>query len=338
MLQLKNDTGLQATINAFPNTEGIDSLYVGIKASFKLAAAPKFIEEQIPFVLADEFVGEPGESSIAQPSEAHLCKPSSDIILTGHACAPGCKQVRMLDAQLSVGNKSMVVRVIGDRMWDLGQMSSPLPFETMPLTYERAYGGVVIDPETGSVVSACEQNPVGTGHTRGMGRNDTNGIRLPNLEDPQNLISSLSSQPEPVCFASTAPSWQPRLGYAGTYDEQWQSNRAPYLPTDFDLRFFNMAHPRMIYPTYLQGGEPVRLANLHEDGPIAFPLPVLQPSASVLISGSAFPLTPNLETLSIDTENGTFSMIWRTEIACDKKLLKVEQVDIQCDGMEPYRV
>ena len=338
MLQLKNDTGLQAIINAFPNTDGVDSLYVGVKASFTLAAAPKFLEEQIPFVLADEFVGEPGESSIAQPSEAHLCKPSSDIILTGQACAPGRKQVRMLDAQLSVGNSTLVVRVIGDRMWDLGQMSSPLPFETMPLTYERAYGGVVVDPETGNVVSACEQNPVGTGHTRGMGRNDTNGIRLPNLEDPQDLISSLSSQPEPVCFACTAPSWQPRLGYAGTYDEQWQSHRAPYLPTDFDLRFFNMAHPRMIYPAYLQGGEPVRLGNLHEDGPITFSLPVLQPSASVMISGSAVPLTPNLETLSIDTENGTFSMIWRAEIACDKKLLKVEEVDIQCDGMETYRV
>ena len=338
MLQLKNNTGLQAIINAFPNTDGVDSLYVGIKASFELAATPVLLEEQKPFVLADEFEGEPGESSITQPSEAHLCKPSSDIILTGQACAPGRKQVRMLDAHLSVGSKAMTVRVIGDRMWDQGQMSSPLPFEVMPLTYERAYGGVVVDPETGNVVSACEQNPVGTGHTRGLGRNKTNGIRLPNLEDPQNLISSLNSQPEPVCFACTAPSWQPRIGYAGTYDEQWQTTRAPYLPADFDSRFFNMAHPRMIYPAYLQGGEPVRLANLHKDGPIAFSLPVLQPSTSVLISGSAVPLTPNLETLSIDTENATFSMIWRTETACDKKLLKVEQVEIQCAGMEPYRV
>lgn len=338
MLQLKNETGLQAIINAFANTEGVDSLYIGIKASFTLCAAPKLTEEQAPFVLADEFAGEPGESSITQPCEAHLCKPSSDIILTGHACAPGRKQVRMLDAQLSVGNRAMVVRVIGDRVWDSGQISSPNPFESMPLTYERAYGGVVVDPDKSGVISACEQNPVGTGHTKGMGRRDVNGTSLPNLEDPQNLITSLGSQPEPMSFACTAPSWQPRLKHAGTYDDHWQRNRAPYLPTDFDLRFFNMAHPRMVYPTYLKGGEPVQMVNLHDEGSIAFSLPVLQPSASVQISGNALPLSPNFETLSIDAERSTFSMIWRTEIACDKKLLKVEQVDIQCEGMEPYRV
>lgn len=336
MLQLKNDTGLQAMINAFPNTDGVDSLYVGIKASFTLSANPMLLDEQLPFVLADEFVGEPGQSSVAKPSEAHLCKPSSDIILTGHACAQGRRQVQALDAQLSVGSCGLAVRVIGDRVWDAGQISSPLAFESMPLTYERAYGGVVVDPDSGEVVSACERNPVGTGHTKGKRSDDINGTRLPNLEDPQNLISSVSSQPEPVNFASTAASWQPRVGFVGTYDEQWQSNRAPYLPVDFDSRFFNIAHPRLIYPNYLQGGEPVQLVNLHEHGPVAFAVPVLRPTASVQISGEVTSLTPNLETVSIDTEQSHFSIIWRTEITCDKTLLKVEQVEIHCEGLEFY--
>ena len=336
MLQLKNDTGLQAIINVFPNTDGIDSLYIGVKATFSLNANPQLLQEQPPFCLADEYVAEPGQSSLAQASEAHLCKPSTDIVLTGHACAPGHRQSSMLDSQLSVGNKVLVVRVIGDRIWDGGQISAPLPFEFMPLTYERAYGGVVTNLDTAEVVASCEKNPVGTGITVGKSRSEINGTHLPNLEDPQNLITSVGMQPEPMGFGSIAPSWQPRLGYAGTYDEQWQANRAPYLPVDFDARFFNLAHPRLIYSAFLQGGEPVQLLNLHHDGPVAFSVPSLRFSTDVRINGNQVPLKPNLETFSINTELGQFSLIWRAEIACDKQVLKVEQVDIHCDGLGGY--
>ena len=42
----------------------------------------------------------------------------------------------------------------------------------------------------------------------------------------------------PAGFGPIPPHWQPRLRYAGTYDEAWQRDRYPLYPTDLDDRFF----------------------------------------------------------------------------------------------------
>src|SRR5690625_5122099 len=102
------------------------------------------------------------------------------------------------------------------------------------------------------------------------------GQLLPNLEDPANLIQSVDDCPEPACFGFRAPNWQPRAGFAGTYDQHWQERRAPYLPDDYNSRFCNAAHPDLIYPGYLQGGEPVEITNMHPEGKLKFTLPYLK--------------------------------------------------------------
>ena len=40
-----------------------------------------------------------------------------------------------------------------------------------------------------------------------------------------------------------APHWLPRRAWAGTYDDAWRISRAPYLPADFDARFFQLYSP-----------------------------------------------------------------------------------------------
>ncbi|MHC4654273.1 MAG: DUF2169 family type VI secretion system accessory protein, partial [Planctomycetota bacterium] len=64
MLQLKNNTPLEAKILLMPDPDGIDSLYTIIKATFILGEKISPIEEQIPIVEEDQYLDEPGQSSL----------------------------------------------------------------------------------------------------------------------------------------------------------------------------------------------------------------------------------------------------------------------------------
>jgi hypothetical protein len=71
-----------------------------------------------------------------------------------------------------------------------------------------------------------------------------------------------------------------RQQYAGTYDEAWKQHRHPQLPKDFDYRFYQTAHPKLIYPGHLRGDEMVQIVNMTPGGGRrVFFLPEIQPYA-----------------------------------------------------------
>jgi hypothetical protein len=129
------------------------------------------------------------------------------------------------------------------------------------------------------------KNPVGRGFVGQKHTTELNGFPLPNLECPDNLIRDYRDRPAPACFAPIAPNWQPRAGFAGTYDDIWQQTRAPYLPDDYNPRFMNVAPPDLIYPGYLQGGEAVRIIGMHPAGDLGCSLPYVNLSNKVLVAG-----------------------------------------------------
>ncbi|MDX2505189.1 MAG: DUF2169 domain-containing protein [Gammaproteobacteria bacterium] len=326
MLQIQNSTPFATSMNLFPNEQAIDTLYVLIRATFNIGQQWTLADKQVPPVVADEYWTEPGESSIKYGSDSHTGKPSSDIIMLGHAYAPNNQEVRQLDVGLSVGQVHKTVRVFGDRQWHNGRIIQPNPFKTMPMIYERAYGGEhIVD---GVSVAVEDRNPVGQGFLGQRKIEDMNGMPLPNLEDPNNLITSISQQPTPACFAVSAPHWRPRSGYAGTYDDVWQTQRAPYLPEDFDKRFFNMAHPDLIYPGFLKGGEAVEITNMHPRGTLKFALPHVKLYTIVSMAEHVVQPQLNLETVIIEPNELKLSMVWRATVLCDKKALKINSIKI----------
>lgn len=338
MLQLKNSSPFAASMTLFPNEKGIDHLYVIIKGTFVLQDGIGIAEQQLPISMADEYWGEPGKSSLKLASECHLTKPRTDILMTGNACAPDKRPVRALDVMLRVANKAKTARVVGDRYWDSGLMglapSDPLPFESMPLVYERAYGGFHdVNGDQQKVLSEA-RNPVGRGFKGKRGKNDFKGAALPNIEDPRQMISSPGDEVLPVCFGPVASSWAPRRLYAGTYDEAWQKKQAPYLPADFDTRFFNTAHPDLICDGFLQGGEPVCISNMSERGPLQFNLPICELSLKIRVAGKTETPGLNLETVLFEPNQGRISMTWRAALACDKKALKIEQIEVGLKQLE----
>ncbi|ABF87496.1 conserved hypothetical protein [Myxococcus xanthus DK 1622] len=337
MLQVRNETPFSPSMFMFPDVRGMDTLYVVVKATFTFRKGRLFIaENQQPVVMADTFRGEPGQSSIRAASEAHLLKPGTDVLLEGEAHAPRGKPVASCPVLVRVGPVKQVIQVFGDRKWRGGVLSpgisSPEPFVKMPLVWERAYGGV--HEVTKERVLGKASNPVGQGFCGKRGGSEMVGRALPNLEDPRQLIRSISDDPVPMGVGPVAPSWEPRKSYAGTYDEAWRTRRAPYLPLDFQAEFFQVAPAGMCARERLKGGEPVELINVSLEGVQRYTLPRCGLSVTVKIAG-LFERPPlHLETVGLEPGSGRVCMTWRGAVGCDKRALKVEEARFQLLSLE----
>jgi hypothetical protein len=324
MLQLDNQTPFYAVLSVLPNRDAIDTLYVILKATLVLRPKLTLANEQLPVTLADEYYGDPTDSSLKAVSEVHVGKPGTDVLLIGRAWAPKGQVVRESLVRVTAAERQKSIRVSGDRVWQPdGTPSSPEPYEAMPLVWERAFGGVhALEDRT----LAEERNPIGVGFTGQRSAQELTGQPVPNLEDPAAPLVRQGQNPTPVCFAPSAPQWLPRRRFAGTYDESWQRQRAPYLPADFDARFLQCAAPELAFDRYLSGGEPIEVSGATPDAPIAFRLPAANLKLDVKVAGSIEHPPAHLETLLIEPDENRICLTWRAALPCDRKVLKVEKV------------
>ncbi len=332
MLQLSNTTPFITDIGIFPDKEGIDSVVAVIKATFDILPDRICVSKnQLPVIKADEYWGEPGKSSLKYASEITLPKPFTDIVMISHAYSSGKNPVYV---SLMVGHYAKTVIVFGERYWNaalgIHSISDPRPFIKIPLIYENAFGGTDIYRSDANRMDYESKNPVGCGFKSKKGRKEIDGLRLPNIEDPQNLINSWRDRPVPAGFGYIAPSWESRIRFTGTYDLAWQKNRAPYLPKDFDYRFFNCAQPDLITREHLKGGEKIVIKNATPDETVAYRLPKIRFEFFFIIDGKLILREPDLDTLILEPDHNRFSVIWRTCQPCDKKILKIQTIGIQC--------
>jgi hypothetical protein len=323
VLQLDNQTPFKSTIALLPDRFGIDTLYVIVKATVTLRPSLALAEVQVPLTMADEYYGEPTETSLRAVSDMHIGKSGTDVLLVGSAWAPNKRPIARMQVGMKVAERQKLILVTGDRVWQDGVPSSPQPFESIPLVWERAFGGV---HRQGEKVLAEERNPVGCGFSGGRSGGDMQGLRVPNLEDPAAPLQQIGQASPPACLAPIAPSWLPRRAFAGTYDDRWQRTRAPYLPDDFDPRFFQCAAPEFAFDRYLQAGEHVQIVGALPDGPIAFTVPESHLSIAVTIEGTMHRPPANLETLSIEPDENRACFIWRAAVPCDRRALKVQTI------------
>jgi hypothetical protein len=268
--------GAEGGLTIATDPSGSPVLVVVVKATYTVLGdgRVRLAGVQIPPTAADVSLGEPGRSSIVQETDFATWKPKTDLLLSGHAYAPGGRPTEVVDAQMSVGPLTKTVRVFGDRIWKPGlvlgyEISSPARFTRMPLVYERAFGGVDTTEEDDPRTEL--RNPVGRGFHR-LNAGNIEGSLLPNLENPKELIRNPYETPEPAGFGPLGRAWMPRVTYAGTYDDAWKEKRFPFLPEDFSDRYFQSAPADQIVGP-LKGGEKVTLRNLTPDGVLEFALP-----------------------------------------------------------------
>lgn len=339
MLQLKNNTPFKPGMAIFPDKNGIDTFYAVIKATFTLGDKQiRIAENQVSPVLADEYWDKPEESSLRYASDMHLGKLSTDVVLNGQAWAPEGKLVRQLDTAVVVAERQKVVRVYGDRWFVKGflglTMTAPEPFDAVAIVYERAFGGTHIIDEDKGKIKGENRNPIGIGFKGNHSASEMEGQPVPNLEDPSHPFRGLTNSCVPACYGFIAPNWMPRLQYAGTYDDAWQKKRMPYLPDDFDMRFFNAASPELTFDRYLEGGEPVELINVSPQGPIEFTLPICRFNVGVQIRGKREKLAMNCETILFEPDENRFCMTWRGAFPCDKETLGIDLVTFAVDMLK----
>lgn len=316
---VENQTPFAFEFMGLADEEGRPLLLLVVKATYALGnKGLELAEQQVPVSWGGVPWGEPGESSYRYEPECAFIKPATDVVLIGHAHAQQQGATEVLVA-LQVGPLKKVVRVMGERTWfrSLGRvsMTKPLPFERIPLTWERAFGGWDRSDAHPQRHSFEPRNPVGRGF-RASPRSFEEGLLLPNLEDPEHPLREFGQQVPPVGFGFTSPHWQPRAALAGTYDDNWSRTRKPLLPRDFDRRFFNAAPPGLVAPSYLRGNEPVTLLNASPEGRLAFSLPGQPPPAVTVQLADTEDVKPamHLDTVILEADSRQILLLWRGHV------------------------
>ncbi len=325
MLQLNNATPFSADVTVFADANGVDTLYTVVKGSFTYDGTLTLASEQAPISKGDEYLGDTKNSSLITASDYHIGKIASDIIVQGSAITPDHEPYEQLDVTVQVGIVSKSVRVFGDRDWQAGTITVPVPFTNMPITYERAYGA------NGAVWMQndhppANKNPAGVGYIP-KGR-EANGISLPNIEEINNLITAPEDNPAPAGLSYIAPHWAPRRYLAGTYDKNWQKSRAPYLPKDFDPKFFNNASSGLTYDGFLQGGEQIWVEGMHQRGSWQAAVPSVELQVKVKFGTQTDTARFNLETLVLEPNTKNITVVWRSALPVSKKALSVESINV----------
>ncbi len=339
MLEVRNRTPFAVELAPLRDKEGADHAVVVIKGTFRWDDAGAVVpaEEQLPVLHADAFHGEPGVSSLRYAADVCPLKPGTDVALVGQAHAPG-RGARQVDVGLRVGPVTLALRVFGDRQWTRSvgswRISAPAAFQTMPLVYERAYGGVDTTHEDTTKHEGEPRNPVGTGFCAHGSAERLEGLRLPNLEAIATPIDHWKDRPAPVGFGFIGRDWQPRHHYAGTYDARWEKERAPLLPLDFDARFHSAANPSLVCEGYLVGGEPVRALNMTPGGNLAFALPRYALTVEARLQGKPVQPRAVLDTVVIEPDEQRLLLTWRAVIPCTRKFLYLERVTVRAEARD----
>ena len=338
-MEVINATRMPVACNMGLTVDGGELLVIVIKGTFVIPpnGSPVLLADvQLPHVMADVFAGEPGFSAPLWEAEFAPWKQQCDISVIGHAHAREGMQVTDMLTRVRVGSLEKSVRVVGDRtwQWSLGKIttSAPRAFSQMALSYDGAFGGADrrhSDPARHGVFLA---NPVGRGWHRHLRRDWVDGEPLPNLEAPDDPVRSPDGHHRPMSFGVMGRNWAPRLGFAGTYDDRWLAECFPFLPSDFDGRFYqSVAADQQLDVPFAPLD--VELTGFFADGPRHFTIPHFDAPVHVIPRrGSREDLIAKLDTVVFEPDDSRFTLCWRATRPIAKSIHEIGQVVIGRKG------
>lgn len=193
---------------------------VVVKASFSAMTSPmRPAASPEPYRVADAHHRNQPMARVVAASDRAPRKPRVDVTALGHACTKGGlprpeARVRLSLVQGGATVIDKALRIVGART---AADAEPVPFVRMPITYERAFGGI-----------GTPENPIGCGEDE---EDDFPNVLHP--DDPE----------KPVGYGPIASAWpirKKRLGAASPRDVE---SALISLPDDFDLSFFQSAPP-----------------------------------------------------------------------------------------------
>lgn len=279
------------------------------------------LAKQPPIAVTDAVRGEPRDSSITTPNALATYKPNTDITVDAVAYAPGGVEHTQWPVHARVGDKSVDLMIRGPHEWTHGAdgwtCSEPRPTTSVPVIYEKAFGGSfdleerIEDP----------RNPLGTGFLP-PGAPTDQPVPAPQIVAADEPPHEAGEQYPPRGLGAIAPDFAPRRDLIGTTDEAWLENVWPRPPQDFDYASYQHAHPDLVYDGYLRGDEPVELRGLlpgGEDLITTLPGFALR-GRMALVNGTQRPLPMALDTVHFsmtgaERHEHRIYLVWRALVS-----------------------
>lgn len=332
MLQLRNETPFSADRAILLDGRGSQIWVVVIKATYRLdeKGTPQPHEEQEPVAVAPVWSGKPGSSTLRREAELVVDHPGTDVTFNASAHAPRGRKADHVGVGVRVGHLQRLLRVFGERVWYKGvtgglTSTAPIPFEQMPITWERAYGGTVGDPAS-RAFAAETRNPVGRGFATSA--SDLVERPLPNVEDVLHPIRSWRDRPAPAGLSAIAPDWSPRRERGGTYDAEWRRTRLPLWPSDYDPRFHLSAPPELVSDRPLRGGELVSTTGLVPEGQLTFHLPREYFVVETWLDGRRLRQPVRLERVIVEPDDRRLVLVWGSRLDLGARAREVRETAI----------
>jgi hypothetical protein len=346
-MELINATRMVAGYNMGLEPSGRELLVVVIKGTFRLphpgepAGHFALADVQLPLVMADTYTGAPGYSAPVYEVDFAPRKPRCDILLLGSAYAPNGRPTTRVEAGLRVGNWSKALAVVGPRHWECGVASAtaspPGVFIRQAISYDVAFGGTDLLHEDASQHAAFMANPAGRGFHKHIKADWVEGRPLPATEEIGERVRDPGGYYRPMAFGPVGRGWEPRSGFAGTYDDEWLDKHFPFLPPDFDERYYQAAPTDQQVPLdhFKNGAVEVLLANLTPEGLTRFTIPHLVAPVNVFPKqGEREDYAATLDTVVMEPDAQRFSLTWRLARPLKQSMHEIAQVLVGKKGKE----
>ncbi|MGC4061921.1 MAG: DUF2169 domain-containing protein [Aquabacterium sp.] len=340
-MDMINATRMVAGFNMGLEPSGRELLVVVIKGTFVLPAPGQQVslhEVQQPLIMADTFAGEPGFSAPIQEIDYAPRKHQCDVLLTGSAHAPGGQPTTRMQVRLAVGGMDKVCDVVGPRLWEAGvtgiRPSAPQPFVKLPVSYDVAYGGVDHESPDTSEHGAFMRNPAGKGYRLQLKNDWVDGKPLPFTEAPGEPVTWPTGDYRPMAFGPLGRGWSQRACFGGTYDAQWRDEVFPFLPADFDERYYQAAPQDQQIPIPT-GPLPVTLAGFTPDGLRQFTLPYFEAPVHIFPKkGPPEDHIARLDTIVFEPDEERFTMTWRVTRPLKHGMHEIAQIVVGKKGRD----
>jgi hypothetical protein len=318
------------------NAEGQRSAVVAVKRTYVLPEHDgdrmRLARTQLPLLVADAVDDPTAPLAASIESDFAPAKSRCDVIVVGHVQPPAGTAPTTMQVAVQVGAMQKAVRVVGNRRWERRitggvAASEPETIGRIPLTYAYAFGGMHTLDADGTAMDVYAPNPAGRGYAGPRARSHVVGLPLPNLEAPDAAVTRPDGRWVPSAFGPVPRIAASRAALAGTYDAGWRDERFPEIPADFDPRFWQSAPvDQQIDPP--RGGEAVVLEQLHpERARIECRLPRLEMPMLVLKRGNrTMEPVAQVDTLVIDIDAETVTVVWRAAIPVQRSLLEIETI------------
>lgn len=223
-------------------------LGISVMAAVRLAGDGRLIPEVEMWQEAMSALDDQAVLDVGMP------KRGGEFLASGHAFAPNGEPVRSMRAGIQVGDLAKELWVFGDRSIEGDRISEPSPFESIPFTWEHAFGGEGFKP-----------NPLGKGYRATVNALGEKRHWLPNIEYPDQLYRLKGQRPDPANFGPVDITWPQRMSMAGTYDDRWLKTAFPGFARDIRWEYFNLASRDQWSERPFGGHESYRVYGLHPD-------------------------------------------------------------------------